>query len=332
MTFIASVVAKNGVAVIADSLVTTSQNVLDYDAFLALLKDKFNPNDPNAPLHLDPQDILGRFQLKPTHTKDYEEKLFQFDHWTAITTAGNAVLNGKRISALIRELLPKIQGRTLGTTRKKGIDPKPIEELVEDFRSLLDIEIREAVTRDGQISSTTFIISNYNVAGSKTRIFTVTVPVCSKTDIADPAAKIAQSFENPAFFRVVCDGQNRLSNKLLFGVFPALMDASRKIINKVLADFKIDPATIPPEYQKSLIDDDSIVPSSIFDDLKIFKLVDLSLQQAVDLARLLMRIEIDFQKYTENIPTVGGLIKIATINESGFKWKAGHDVEVGHHF
>ena len=32
------------------------------------------------------------------------------------------------------------------------------------------------------------------------------------------------------------------------------------------------------------------------------------------------------QKYTENIPTVGGVIKLAIINEKGFKWISGQEV------
>ena len=65
---------------------------------------------------------------------------------------------------------------------------------------------------------------------------------------------------------------------------------------------------------------------SEFSEMKIFKLSELSLQQAVDLAYLLMKIEIDFQTYTENIPTVGGVIKIATIDKMGFNFISGHDI------
>jgi len=58
----------------------------------------------------------------------------------------------------------------------------------------------------------------------------------------------------------------------------------------------------------------------------MFKLRDLSLQQAVDLASLLMRIEIDIQKYTENIPSVGGVIKLAVIDADGFRYIAGNEI------
>lgn len=61
--------------------------------------------------------------------------------------------------------------------------------------------------------------------------------------------------------------------------------------------------------------------------MKIIKLSDLSLQQAVDLASLLMRLEIDFQNYTEEISTVGGVIKLAVIDKQGFRYLSGHEIE-----
>ena len=66
--------------------------------------------------------------------------------------------------------------------------------------------------------------------------------------------------------------------------------------------------------------------NKFWDDMKINRLADLSLQQAVDLASLLMKIEINFQKYTENIPTVGGVVKLAIINKDGFKFISGNEI------
>lgn len=65
--------------------------------------------------------------------------------------------------------------------------------------------------------------------------------------------------------------------------------------------------------------------------MELLNLSDLSLQQAVDLASLLMRLEVDFQKYTRNIPTVGGVIKLAVIDEKGFRFILGDTVEPPKH-
>ena len=101
---------------------------------------------------------------------------------------------------------------------------------------------------------------------------------------------------------------------------------SIKITNKVLSDFKIkNNKTKIKQYIEKLRKDKDLLFSE-FSEMKIFKLSELSLQQAVDLAYLLMKIEIDFQTYTENIPTVGGVIKIATIDKMGFNFISGHDI------
>lgn len=68
------------------------------------------------------------------------------------------------------------------------------------------------------------------------------------------------------------------------------------------------------------------LPNQFWEDMKINRLADLSLQQAVDLASLLMKIEINFQKYTENIPTVGGVIKLAIIDKDDFKFISGNEI------
>lgn len=95
---------------------------------------------------------------------------------------------------------------------------------------------------------------------------------------------------------------------------------------KVATDFGIDTSKISKEYIEKLRKDSSVVPSTMFSDMKIFRLSELSLQQAVDLAYLLMRVEIDFQNYTENIPRVGGVIKLAVIDKNGFRFISGNDI------
>jgi len=121
-------------------------------------------------------------------------------------------------------------------------------------------------------------------------------------------------------------GQNRISEKILFGDFFTIHGLLPRIVQKVARDFNIDPTKINSDYFDKLRNDKEVLPPSLFSDMKIFKLGELSLQQAVDLANLLMKIEIDFQNYTEEIPTVGGVIKLAIIDKDGFKFIAGHEI------
>jgi hypothetical protein len=45
-----------------------------------------------------------------------------------------------------------------------------------------------------------------------------------------------------------------------------------------------------------------------------------------------MRLEVDFQKYTKNMPTVGGVIKLAVIDEhEGFRFILGDKIEPPKH-
>ena len=129
------------------------------------------------------------------------------------------------------------------------------------------------------------------------------------------------------YYRVVCDGQNRISERILFGEIDFFIDITPKIIEKVIQKLKIPDDKIPPDFIKDFLGDaKGLLPNQFWDDMKINRLADLSLQQAVDLASLLMKIEINFQKYTENIPTVGGVIKLAIINKDGFKFISGNEI------
>ena len=60
------------------------------------------------------------------------------------------------------------------------------------------------------------------------------------------------------------------------------------------------------------------------EDFRWLQLRELSLQEAIDFSALLVRIVMDIQMYTQNVPTVGGLIKLAVITKpNGFQWISG---------
>jgi 20S proteasome alpha/beta subunit len=319
MTFIASVIAKKGVAVIADSLVTSMERVIDYDTFLKFFKDKAK-STPVDEIKIDPSEIISLFERKPSHTKDYEEKLFEYDKYTAITTAGTASINGKRIEYIVREIIEK-------NKKDSGYSRKKIETKVKEFVDYLNKQSIEHLNKVDYISSTTFIISHYDKPKEQTTIYKVDINPCSKKDIKDNNFNCVSFRKMDDFYRVVCDGQNRISERILFGEIDFFIDITPRIIEKVLEKLKIPPDKVPADFVKDFMRDaKAFLPSQFWDDMKINRLADLSLQQAVDLASLLMKIEINFQKYTENIPTVGGVIKLAIINKDGFKFISGNEI------
>lgn len=319
MTFIASVIAKKGVAIIADSLVTSIERIIDYDTFLNFFRDKAK-GTPVGEIKIEPREIISLFQSKPSHTKDYEEKLFQYDKYTAVTTAGTAAINGKRIEYIIKALIDK-------NKKDKGYPRKKIETKIKDFVEYINKQAVEHLTKTDYITTTSFIITHYDKTKDQTTIYKIDIIPCSKKDIKDDTFNCVSFKKMDDYYRVVCDGQNRISERILFGEVDFFIDITPKIIKKVIEKLKIPENQIPIDFVKNFMDDaKAFLPMQFWEDMKINRLADLSLQQAVDLASLLMKIEIRFQKYTENIPTVGGVIKLAIINKDGFKFISGNEI------
>jgi 20S proteasome alpha/beta subunit len=319
MTLIASVVAKKGVAIIADSLVTSMELVIGYNQFLNYFKRK-TEEFPKNEIEIEPQEIISLFERKPSHTKDYEEKLFQFDKYTAVTTAGSAIINKKRIEYLIKEIVD-------ANKKNRSYNKKRIETKIKDFCEYVNKKAIEHINSFGDIGNTTFIFTHYNTSKETTTIYKVKVASSSKSDIKDDNFNCVTFRQESADHKVVCDGQNRISERILFGEIDFFIDITPKIIKKVIADFKIPESSIPENYVSDFFKESkTLLPNEFYDDMKNSKLADLSLQQAVDLASLLMKIEINFQKYTENIPTVGGVVKLAVIDKDGFRFINGHEI------
>src|SRR6185437_15404894 len=283
MTFIASVVSKEGVAIIADSLVTSSKPVLEFSEFQKYIYTK------DDHVVLDPAEIVKLFTIKPSHTKDFEDKLYEYDKFTAVTTAGAASINGKKIKEIINEAIKKLRPSSR----------KPIARRVSELEAFIATEVKKFLATNAVIYSTVLIITNYNPKTYKTTIFRMQVNPATGEDLYKPDFEFVKTTMEPDNYPVICDGHNKVSERLLFGPIPTILDSLSKIVQKVAEDFGVDRDKITDDYIGSFLDD--IATDEDYNDVKIHKLSELSLQQAVDLASLLMRIEIDIQKYTENI-------------------------------
>lgn len=311
MTFIASVIARNGVAIIADSLVTTTKAVIEFQDFVNLITAS-----PGGNPTLKADEVMKLFHHKPHHTEDYEEKLFEYDDYTAITTAGSSIVNGKRIGGIIQEIIAKNKAES-------GYSRRGIKRKVKEFSEYIEQEVRGHLTNNTNIGQTRFIVTHYDHKNKDVQIFKVMIRAASKKDLADPKYSFVQTHPAQAYEKVVCSGQNRLSDRILLGDFPVIYNLVPKIATLVAADFGVDGGKITDTYVTDLR---KRITNGLDTDMKIAKLRELSLQQAVDFAALLMRIEIDLQSYTEDIPTVGGVIKLAVINKNGFEFIAGDEI------
>lgn len=312
MTFIASVIAKDGVAVVADSLVTTSSYVLGYGDFRKFLDSKKNPDGTVAD-SIQVTDLVKKFEKKPSYTKDYEEKLFQYDKYSAITTAGSAKINGKKIADIIDDIISK-------RVHKRGYYRKLLKTKIKDFCAELDIIARAHLATHKSIESTIFIFTNYDPRNHKTNIYRITINSANEKTLQDPKFELVTQTKTYDVEYVVCDGQNGISERVLYGNLTIAAGLSKWLLDRIEKDHKLK---ITPAYRDQIEKD---IQPGVIDGLKISKLGDLSLQQAVDLAYLLLKVEMDFQKYTEEIPTVGGVIKLAVINKEGFKYISGESI------
>jgi hypothetical protein len=320
MTFIASVIAKKGVAVIADSLVTSQMPILHYRKFLDHLNAQ--PKNEQGEISLDPNNIIPLFAFEPIYTKDYEEKLFRLNNFTAITTTGIAEINDKTIDDIVREFI--------GVQLDIEDFAIPIETKITQFKGYVTTQIKEHLEKYGQIGTCIFIITFYEKSTHKTHIHRLTSVETDKAALDNPDFDYILTTKEMDWVRVVCDGQNKLSDKVLYGIGKTLYDVFPAMVNNILERLNLPEGTVPEGFINQLIQDE-FFKDIFFGDIELLNLSELSVQQAVDLASLLMRLEVDFQKYTKNIPTVGGVIKLAIIDDDGFKFISGHDVEKPKH-
>jgi hypothetical protein len=316
MTFIATVKARNGAAIIADSLVTNTHHVITLDELLNFVDHQTNTD--NAEIKINPEEIYGLFKTRPSHTKNFEEKLFQYDKFTCITTAGSARINDKRIEDIIDSIISK-------NKHDGGNRIKKIEKKVMNFMNYLNLEIQDHLKTHSTIRPTTFLFTHYSKTENKTSIFRINVASASQKNLDEPDFKFTEFALSEDYEKVVCEGQNRISEKILYGDFFVVHGLIAKIYEKIVDDFKIDKTKIPADYVDKLRANKDFA-TLMFSDMKMIQLSELSLQQAVELANLLMHIEMDFQNYTENIPTVGGVIKIAVIDKDGFRFISGKEI------
>ena len=310
MTFIASVIAKNGVAIIADSLVTTKTLSLDYSNWVNFLKNKGDETGSLDSIKIDPHEIIRLFSSNPHHTKDYEEKLFKFDEYTCITTAGWAEINNKRIGEIVFEI------------SKNNGSYSDINDAIQALKNHLKEYVKAHIEENKQIGVTNLLITHFDNHGSGNT--TIKKLVINESNDQTHEENYFRIEEFHPLEKVVCDGQNRISERILFGEAHIIDRVITILMNKITTDFNFDKEKLN-EYRMSLFKEKEI-EERIHAGLNIFKLSDLSLQQAVDLAALLMRLEMDFQTYTEDIPTVGGVIKLAVIDKEGFRFIAGDEI------
>ncbi|MGL5889302.1 MAG: hypothetical protein ACRC3B_05420 [Bacteroidia bacterium] len=318
MTFIASVIAKDGIAVIADSLVSSETQSLDRSVWESFIAQKRANQKKGGDFSFSEEEIVQLFELKPSHTKDFENKLFEYDDYTLISTAGSAIINRKRIVNLVTEIKKKTQ------KNKRSYRQQSIERKVDEFCNILRDEVKSHIATYGEVDETTLIFSHFNKNTYKPSIHKVNIQPSDNINSINISISLAKD-------DIICDGQPGIAYRILYG---GLFD-SMGINSLVLESCK-------DALRKENIEEGNQLPRGFFGDLAqkleekiikeglkeahMFHISSLSLQQAADLAYLLLKVERDFQVYTKEIPTVGGHVKLATINEDGINFILGKTI------
>ena len=320
MTFIASVVAKKGVAIIADSLVTSQSPILHYKNFLEYIDAQ--PNNDQGEKVINPDSIRELFSSEPIFTKDFEEKLFSINEFVAVTTSGTAYINDKSISDIIEAF--KLYQQDINDMAV------PISDKIDQFVAFLNINIREHIAKYNYIGYCVFIITYYEKHTHLTHIYKALIQEADAETLQIADYSWIGVNKELDWVNVVCEGQNRISEKILYGAGRDLYNMFSGFVDHIIAKLNLGPDQVPENFIDQLKQDEYF-NEIFYGDLELLNLNNLSLQQAVDLASLLMRLEVDFQKYTKNIPTVGGVIKLAVIDEDGFRFISGNTVVVPNH-
>ncbi|MES2516087.1 MAG: hypothetical protein V4580_18170 [Bacteroidota bacterium] len=323
MTFIASVVAKDGIAVIADSLSSSMVRTITQDRWKDFLNEKKKEVVEGADFVFTEDEVSKLFIRKPSHTKDYENKLFVYDKYTTITTAGGGVINGKRIDKLVAEI------KQLAQAEEGKYLAQPIEQRVDQFCKLLESEILAHIGANKIIQPTHFIISHYNKLTQEASIYTVKIIINTEATLKEDTVVLYDKEKDDS--KVVCDGQSNISNRILYGGLGEAIDCLEDVVDSVRQELEKngfgEEKGLPKGFYQELT---KTKAESLFQDQSqeahLFHLSTLSLQQASDLAFLLLKVERDFQAYTKDIPTVGGQVKLATINEDGVHFVLGKNI------
>ncbi len=317
MTFIASVIARKGVAVVADSLATFSEKVVTYERFMNYLENR-DGYVRSGGISINRNEMTRLFKKKPSYTTDYAEKLFQFDKFTAITLAGASQIGGKTIEKLIQELAAfnKDDG---------NYHNKTVTERVSDFCEFMDCKVRACIAAKGRIGRSILLFTHYDTATEKTIIYRIVIhnPVRMGTENNEWKYVSYEKISETRY--VVSEGQDLMCNRILGKESNSSYEMIPYIVKKIVQDFNLPVESLPPTYVQQLVDKIYLMEEENDSVMQAF-LSKLSLQQAVDMAYLFLKIEITFQTYTNTLPTVGGRIKIAVIDEQGFRYITGHNI------
>lgn len=297
---------------VADSFVTTVESSIDSDDFITYLSKS------NSKKSIPIAELIGLFNQKAAHTRNYADKLFQFDNFSAIATAGSAYINGVEIKDIVKGIAIEMQ------TDKVAYYARDIEDVLKEFCEKIKGEVIEHL-KNSDCDETDFIFSHFNRKEDKPQIFLIRVKHVSKNK-HDPNDPDIVTYKEKSHLKIVTDGQDGIVDRLIFGsLYTNITQVKEHFIDYILKVCK--PKGAKKQQIVQTINEFAFLEQLVKEDVFSINFRELSMQEAVDLAALLIKIIMDIQVYTEKIPTVGGLIRLAVIRkETGFSWISGDKI------
>lgn len=297
---------------VADSFVTAVEQSIDLDSFVDYLDSTKNKNSISI------SDILTLFKKHPSHTRNFADKLFMFDEYSAITTTGLAYINQKEIKDIVKSIATEMQ------VDKSVYYARDVEDVIKEFCDKIKVEIVQHL-KERDFGDTAFIFSHFNRKENKPQAFHIQINQLTKGDYDISSSDII-TYQDRSYLKILTDGQSGFVERLIFGsLYKNVTEIKKQFIDYILKTFKPNKGK-----KKAIIDyikDFEFLRETVQDDVFSLKFRELSLQEAVDLAALLVKITMDIQVYTEKVPTVGGLIRLAIISkEKGFEWISGNKI------
>jgi len=310
MTFIASVIAKEGIAIVADSFGTTMEHSLNEKKFLDYIAEADDKENISV------IELVRLFEKRPSYTRNYIDKLFKFDEFSAVTFTGAVYINGKEIKEIVKIIAAELQ------VDSPAYKARDILDILQDFCDKLKVEILEHC-KTNNFTHTDFIFSHFNVSKNESQIFLIKIKGINKDDLNAEDPHLIE-LNDQSHLGIVTDGQNNFVERLIFGsLVSTIGDVKSELIRHVIEVLELDEEKV--EKLTNHIQDFECLKQTVLDDMFSINFRELSLQEALDLAALLIKIVMDIQVYTEKIPTVGGLIRLAVIHEErGFEWISGN--------
>ncbi|NQX97345.1 MAG: hypothetical protein HRT73_05620 [Flavobacteriales bacterium] len=313
MTFIASVIARDGVVVVADSFRTSMEQTINISEFTEYLKE-------NEEGEVNLKSLISLFKLKPSHTRNYAQKMTGLDEQTIVTSSGNAYINGVEVKDVVLNY-SKIHKKEAEYKTKK------IELIAEGFCKYLKNQVLKHLKDNDYFSNTDFIMSHYSKKEQKPYIFKIRIRHVTLKEVEENSNYEFIKYDNESGYGVVTSGQDRIIDRMLFGsLYMDAMNIARKVSNAIFNELKSQKKTRDRVERLITYGEDFILNEDIKKEIKLVSIRDLSLQEAVDFAALLMKIVMDIQVYTEKTPTVGGQIKLTVIRNEGVKEVLGHEI------